>query len=241
MVHAIALSLLLAAAPGETLGMDDLLRLHEAGVPSDVIVGQLLAAPAVFRPGVDDLVRLREAGISDEVLRALVERQGEPEPPAYRAVPKADGGVLLTNLDPQGRALPTARSASVNVVPRTPLPRPDAAPRRALLRTPLPPGESAAEPEPYVRSSPIGHRWHPSWEEPRTGYPTDARLSGGWGYRHPLSVLPTWGAWGGSGGGYYFLPAAYGPRGPSHFGRFGFYLPGGYRGAIAPVHVRPAP
>jgi hypothetical protein len=194
--------------------------MRAAGIPNDVIAAQVLASPEVFRPGPSDLIRLREAGLSDEVLRALVSRQA-PQEPGWRVIRQEDGNLLLTDRDEEGRPLPSSHPERVNVVPAASF-EPGPEPVAGYGRTQLPPDEILPE-ERYSRSSAIGWRWNSSWDEPDRGYPTAAGVTGGWGY----------------GGGYYFLPAAYGPNGPSHFGRFSFFPPGPRYGTIAPFPYYP--
>ena len=216
MIRVLLLASLLAvppAAPG--LGVEDVPRLHAAGIPADVILAAIRAAAALPPPTADDLLRLREAGLPDEVLRALA-GVAVPAIPGYRRVER-EGGVLLTDLDEDGRPILPSAPRVANVIPAAPRAE-RLEPAAARGRTPLPPDEIPYEPEPWVRSSPIGWRWHPSWDAPAAGYPTGAAVVPGWGY-------PGWG-WGAAGGGYFFLPAAYTANGPSHFGRFGFFLPG---------------
>jgi len=148
-----------------------------------------------------------------------------------------DGSILLTNVGAGGadRRDDPAAPDRTNVVPSGPAPgwwREET----AASRTPLPPAQSAyvtpislppaqltVEPD-YTdpRSHDLGQRWHPSWEDQRRAYfPTQAYVSTGGVYGLG------WG--GGESAGYYFLPSAYGPEGPSSFGRFGFHLnTGGY-------------
>jgi hypothetical protein len=229
--------LLLAAAlpAGAELAVDDILKLHRAGVEADTIVTLIRANEQVFRLETEEIIALKQAGVPETVIRTMIEtalsgppaggETGEDEP-----VVLEDGSILLTNIGKDG-----ARSESsprTNVVPsrpaeyypppasyRTPVPSTDGAYVAAM---PLPPADLTAQ-APVVREDRgyygIGHRWHPSWNQPRNQFPVGAYVDAGGGY-----YRRGYGWGGGSGGaGYYFLPSSFGPRGSS-FGQFGFHL-----------------
>lgn len=80
------------AAPGPgrpVLTVDDVLRLHRAGVPANVIVARIRTSHVPARLSVEDIIALKEQGLGAEVLEALVEATApRPEPRgAYRYGP----------------------------------------------------------------------------------------------------------------------------------------------------------
>jgi len=233
------LVLLAAASPAlAELSVDDVLRLHRADLEAETLVSLVWASGQVFRLEAREILALKEAGVPETVIRAMIETALPQGGPSQAHVVMQDGSILLTNVGTGGaerQEAPTARDWT-NVVPSGPARgwwREDPGPSR----TPLPPVESTYvapislppaqltfEQSAYTdpRSHDLGRRWHPSWEDGRRAwYPTQAYVDAGGGYGL---------GWGGSrSAGYYFLPAAYGPEGPSSFGRFGFHLnSGGY-------------
>jgi hypothetical protein len=67
------LACVVAAAAVEPLALDDVLRLHFAGVSEDVILSEIIVTDSVFELSVDDILRLREAGISDRLLKFMID------------------------------------------------------------------------------------------------------------------------------------------------------------------------
>ncbi|MFN8177034.1 MAG: hypothetical protein U0167_03870 [bacterium] len=62
-----------AAAAGRTLSVEDVLRLHSAGVSEDIIISEIVVTGTVFDLQVDDLLRLQQSGISDRLLQFMVD------------------------------------------------------------------------------------------------------------------------------------------------------------------------
>lgn len=62
-----------ALAETRPLTVDDILRLHAAGVDEDIIISEIVVTDTVFDLDVDDLLRLQEAGISDRLLQFMVD------------------------------------------------------------------------------------------------------------------------------------------------------------------------
>ncbi len=62
-----------ASADSRALTVDDILRLHAAGVDEDVIISEIIVTDTVFLLDVDDILRLQEAGLSDRLLQFLVD------------------------------------------------------------------------------------------------------------------------------------------------------------------------
>lgn len=61
------------AGTHRALDLDDVLRLHFAGVSEDIIISEIVVTDSVFRLDVDDILRLQEAGVSERLLQFLVD------------------------------------------------------------------------------------------------------------------------------------------------------------------------
>jgi hypothetical protein len=61
------------AGPDRTLDLDDVLRLHYAGVSEDIILSEIIVTDSVFHLSVDDILRLKEAGVSERLIQFLVD------------------------------------------------------------------------------------------------------------------------------------------------------------------------
>jgi hypothetical protein len=61
----------------EPLTLDDVLRLHFAGVSEDVILSEIIVTDSIFELSVDDILRLREAGISDRLVKFMIDTAQE--------------------------------------------------------------------------------------------------------------------------------------------------------------------
>lgn len=82
-----ALGLVLLLAPGITAGdfpeplqVDDVLRLHLAGVSEDIIVSEIIVTETVFYLTPDEIIRLKEAGVSDRLLQFMIDTARPQEP-----------------------------------------------------------------------------------------------------------------------------------------------------------------
>jgi hypothetical protein len=88
----IGLSLLLIPgvlfADSRTLAVDDVLRLHFAGVSDEVIISEIIVTNSVFQLDVDDILRLTEAGLSERLLKFMIDT-GLPDRAAAEEVPEA--------------------------------------------------------------------------------------------------------------------------------------------------------
>lgn len=62
-----------AAADPRPLTVDDILRLHAAGVDEDIIISEIVVTDTVFLLDVADILRLSEAGLSDRLLQFMVD------------------------------------------------------------------------------------------------------------------------------------------------------------------------
>ncbi|MGQ0721464.1 MAG: hypothetical protein ACT4PE_07825 [Candidatus Eiseniibacteriota bacterium] len=101
-----------AATAVEPLTLDDVLRLHFAGVSEDVILSEIIVTDSVFELSVDDILRLREAGVSDRLLKFLVDtgRDGgtaelsasDPADDAYAADEEAESSEWVNEIDSEG-------------------------------------------------------------------------------------------------------------------------------------------
>jgi hypothetical protein len=229
---AIAALVLLAAAPPATaeLSVGDVIRLHLAELETETLVSLVQASGQVFRLEADEILAMKEAGVPETVIRAMIQTAMPGQEDSRAQVVMENGSILLTNVGAGGEDEPAGPDRT-NVIPsdpaRTPLP---AIENAFLAPMSLPPAQLTVEQTVYTRSRSHdrGNQWHPSWDEGRRAYyPTEAYVTTGGGYG--------WG-WAGRPAGYYYLPAAYGPEGPSSFGRFGFHLntPGYHTSTLIP-------
>jgi hypothetical protein len=60
------------------LTVDDVLRLHYAGVGEDVILSEILVTDSVFDLDVDEILRLHEAGVSDRLVQFMIDTARTP-------------------------------------------------------------------------------------------------------------------------------------------------------------------
>jgi len=68
-----------AAAAPDALAVEDILRLHAAGLSDDIIASEILVTETVFSLSADELIRLKEAGLSDALIQFMVDTALEPE------------------------------------------------------------------------------------------------------------------------------------------------------------------
>lgn len=99
----VALPVVLLCGQSTPLTKEQIIQLYKAGLPDDVIVARIKAAPNPVQLSTDDLVTLKTAGVSDSVIRALVAsgpETGSANPPAGDpndpAAPHDPGLYLLT-------------------------------------------------------------------------------------------------------------------------------------------------
>lgn len=71
---------LVLADSDRPLSVDDVLRLHFAGVSEDIILSEIIVTESAFTLDVDDILRLQEAGISERLLQFLVDTGRDPDP-----------------------------------------------------------------------------------------------------------------------------------------------------------------
>lgn len=62
-----------AHASARSLTVEDVLRLHSAGVADDVILSEIIVTETVFQLDVDDILRLHEAGVSERVVQFMID------------------------------------------------------------------------------------------------------------------------------------------------------------------------
>lgn len=81
-----ALGVILVILPGlaladsvRPLSVEDVLRLHFAGVSEEIIISEIIVTETVFELSVDEILRLKEAGISDRLLQFMVDTAIETE------------------------------------------------------------------------------------------------------------------------------------------------------------------
>jgi hypothetical protein len=58
---------------GASLSIDDVLRLHYAGVSDEVIISEIIVTDSEFDLEVDDILRLTEAGFSDRLIKFMID------------------------------------------------------------------------------------------------------------------------------------------------------------------------
>ena len=61
------------ADPSRELSVDDVLRLHWAGVSEEVIISEIIVTDTVFELGVEELLRLQDAEVSDRLIQFMVD------------------------------------------------------------------------------------------------------------------------------------------------------------------------
>ncbi|MBZ0269127.1 hypothetical protein K8I85_13290 [bacterium] len=79
------------ASGDRALALEDILRLHSAGLSDDIIASEILVTETVFLLSTDELIRLKEAGLSDALIQFMVDTALEPAEDAS-AVDAADDG-----------------------------------------------------------------------------------------------------------------------------------------------------
>ena len=62
-----------AAASDRTLDVDDILRLHGAGLADDIIISEIVVTNTIFDLDVDEILRLQEAGVSENLLQFMID------------------------------------------------------------------------------------------------------------------------------------------------------------------------
>lgn len=67
-----------SASRDHTLAVEDVLRLHQAGLSDDIIASEILVTGTVFRLSPEELIRLKEAGVSDALIHFMVETALDP-------------------------------------------------------------------------------------------------------------------------------------------------------------------
>ena len=111
------------AATGETLTLEDVVRLHVSGVGADELIARIRAAQVDFDLEEAMLQELRLAGLGEPVIQAMIERQLElhPPPPAVTVEPAAPAPpgleVRLRVGEPGGGSRPAAALRVADAVP----------------------------------------------------------------------------------------------------------------------------
>jgi hypothetical protein len=92
-----AMGLVLLLAPGISAGdsprplqVDDVLRLHVAGISEDIIVSEIIVTETVFHLTPDEIIRLKEAGLSDELLQFMIDTARPADDTGATAYPEED-------------------------------------------------------------------------------------------------------------------------------------------------------
>ncbi|MEZ5066544.1 MAG: hypothetical protein R3B81_17580 [bacterium] len=62
-----------APGPARTLGLEDVIRLHSAGISDDIIMSEVIVTESTFPLTVDEILRLKELGFSDRLVKFLVD------------------------------------------------------------------------------------------------------------------------------------------------------------------------
>lgn len=93
------LSAVPATAADRQLLLDDVLRMHQAGLSDNIIASEILVTESVFELTVDDLLRLKELGLSEDLIQFLVDTglpaeefsdTSDPESETYRSEDAGD-------------------------------------------------------------------------------------------------------------------------------------------------------
>lgn len=68
-----------------SVGIAEVLKMVDAGVPKDVIKAYIDNSPVAYRPNADEIIALNERGVSREIITALLRRGGELKSKAAQA------------------------------------------------------------------------------------------------------------------------------------------------------------
>jgi hypothetical protein len=71
-VSAVLVALVIAASPARAFGLNDVVRMHEYGVPDSLIVLKIQHSGVQFHLDSGDLHKLQKAGVSNEVVGAML-------------------------------------------------------------------------------------------------------------------------------------------------------------------------
>jgi len=97
--------ILLTAPAGhaaDPLTLEDVLRLHAAGISDDIIASEILVTETVFVLSPEDLLRLKDAGLSDELIHFMVETALSDEDVTTDTPAEDDGVAPGDEVDAQG-------------------------------------------------------------------------------------------------------------------------------------------
>lgn len=73
------------AVPGTALSNADVLRLKNAGLGDQLIIGKIRASPADYRLDTNDIIELKRAGLSDAVIGAMLEALQQASAPPQQS------------------------------------------------------------------------------------------------------------------------------------------------------------
>ena len=63
------------ADPDRQISVDDVLRLHYAGVSEEIIISEIIVTGSVFELSVDEILRLKRAGLSDRLIQYMIDTE----------------------------------------------------------------------------------------------------------------------------------------------------------------------
>lgn len=93
-----------ARSPDGPSGVQQVLKMVDAGVSKDVIKAYVETAPMVFKPSAEDLIKLKERGVPDDVTMAMLKRGSEQAQSTATQLASAVTANLRNRLylDPEG-------------------------------------------------------------------------------------------------------------------------------------------
>ncbi len=86
---AVVLVVSLASAQSLPSGVEDVVKLKQAGLPEDIILSQIRNSQATYSLTADQIIYLKSQGISDTVIKALISGNGSPTAPTAPATTPA--------------------------------------------------------------------------------------------------------------------------------------------------------
>ncbi len=209
-------------------GMQEIVKLAQAGVTKDVLVAFINNDPTIYHPTADEIVYLNDLGVSDEVITALLKKGGNspvpsappPRGPPPGQTPPADPPPQFPPPDPATQPLSVPPPAGG---PTVPLP---ANPAPTVPDAPVLPAAPTAPPAPTTAAAPPA-TVSPAFYNALSPYGAWVTLPGyGAGWRPAVAANPLWrpylnsGRWVYTDSGWYWHSDYSWGWAPFHYGRW---------------------
>ena len=82
-----------AAESAPPLTLNDVIRLHAAGVSDDIIMSEIIVTESTFALTADEVIQLKETGLSDDLIQFLIDtRRGRSGRPRRGSARRRDAG-----------------------------------------------------------------------------------------------------------------------------------------------------